>query len=164
VSYCTVTQTYYDLRIRFSIDGDGLFAAVDDLRAIPTARWKRDSRQWTIDPSHADAVERWAHRHFDHGEIRWEGGSRGHGTGSGGYRYSGGYAHHEDRQAAPRQPTKIEAAYTALHLLDTAPLWAAEAIHRAAVKQFHPDRGEGGDTATMARVNAAFDVVKASLS
>lgn len=62
----------------------------------------------------------------------------------------------------PRQSrvSEIEIAFDALFLKPTAPLWAVEAVHRAAVRQYHPDRGEGGDTATMARVNAAVGLIK----
>jgi DnaJ-domain-containing protein 1 len=56
----------------------------------------------------------------------------------------------------------LEAAFTALHLLPTAPLEVAKAAHKALALIHHPDRA-GGDVQRMQRINAAFDLIMESL-
>lgn len=52
--------------------------------------------------------------------------------------------------------------FTTLHLLPTAPDEVVQAAYRALALLHHPDRG--GNRATMARINSAFESVKAERS
>jgi hypothetical protein len=63
------------------------------------------------------------------------------------------------RYSRPRTSTSsVEAAFAQLHLLPSAPAWAAEAVYRAAIKVHHPDAG--GDGQTMTRINLAMERIR----
>ncbi len=55
-------------------------------------------------------------------------------------------------------PSHVQDAFTALHLLPTAPEHVASACYRAMAKVIHPDAG--GDITQMKRVNNAYDAVR----
>jgi hypothetical protein len=52
----------------------------------------------------------------------------------------------------------LAAAFATLHLLPSAPAWAAEAVYKAAIKVHHPDAG--GDGQTMAGINVAMERIR----
>ncbi len=54
--------------------------------------------------------------------------------------------------------TALERAYAALHLRESAPPWAVQALHRGAARHFHPDGG--GDARHMVQINAAIEVLR----
>jgi hypothetical protein len=56
------------------------------------------------------------------------------------------------------KPQALSDAYAALHLLPSAPTWAAEAVYRAALKRVHPD--VGGDHASAVRLVRAMETIK----
>ncbi len=68
------------------------------------------------------------------------------------------------RQDAPRQAQArpVDQAYADLYLVPAAPLWAAEAVYRAAQKVHHPDRG--GDHDRAVAVNSAIATIRARAS
>jgi hypothetical protein len=77
--------------------------------------------------------------------------------------YSSGRTYSRGRTSygASQQQTStsaIDAAYAELHLLPSAPAWAAEAVYRAAIKVHHPDAG--GDGQTMTRINVAMAMIR----
>jgi hypothetical protein len=66
----------------------------------------------------------------------------------------------ESRWQPPPRPGRLTRAdaFTALHLLPTAPPELVKAAHKVLALKFHPDR-PGGDLRTMQAVNAAFDLL-----
>jgi hypothetical protein len=80
-----------------------------------------------------------------------------------GYRYSGRTygdtrSSYERCGKGPAGSSTLEAAFATLHLLPSAPAWAAEAVYKAAIKVHHPDAG--GDGQTMARINVAMECIR----
>lgn len=66
----------------------------------------------------------------------------------------------QQRQDTSRTPrtTPLSDAYGTLHLRPDAPLWAAEAVYRAAQKLAHPDTG--GEHAAAVALNQAIDTIR----
>jgi hypothetical protein len=70
-----------------------------------------------------------------------------------------------DDDAPPRGPRAVPSeaeAYATLYLLPSAPAPLIKAAYRELAKLNHPDHG--GDTATMQKVNNAFEVLKGRLA
>jgi hypothetical protein len=63
---------------------------------------------------------------------------------------------HEGRPQA--STSAVAAAFAQLHLLPSAPAWAAEAVYRAAVRVYHPD--VGGDGRVMTRLNLVMETIR----
>jgi hypothetical protein len=108
---------------------------------------------WSV-PAHRRAdLEHWLSWTFEPACVHWDEGEpagRTYGRGRGHY---GGQAGHTS--TGP-----LEAAFKELHLLPTAPAWAAEAVFKAACRVHHPD--VGGDGQTMTRINLAMEMIRAS--
>ncbi len=62
------------------------------------------------------------------------------------------------RSSAPPPRTTPRTEYHVLHLQPSAPPELVEAAYRTLTKLYHPDRG--GDTETMAAINAAVSVIR----
>jgi hypothetical protein len=67
-------------------------------------------------------------------------------------RRGGGYG---DARPDARPIGGVDEAYRFFHLLPSAPDWVVDAVYRAAVREYHPDRG--GDHAEMIKVNAMIE-------
>jgi hypothetical protein len=67
----------------------------------------------------------------------------------------------EPRPSVLALPQTVEAAFTRLYLLPTAPRSVVKAVYRALAAETHPD--VGGSTADMQRLNAARDTAMAWL-
>jgi len=67
-----------------------------------------------------------------------------------------------DGDAKPPPIRKTDPTYADLHLLPSAPAELVQAAYRCLARLNHPDTG--GNTATMQRLNAAFDTLKARRS
>jgi hypothetical protein len=66
-------------------------------------------------------------------------------------------ANYQPPPPPPPRQTPRDAAYTALHLLPTAPPELVKAAHKTLALLHHPDRG--GDLRTMQTINSAFDLI-----
>ena len=63
-----------------------------------------------------------------------------------------------DRRTARAVTRDVDAAYTVLHLRPGAPLWACEAVYRAAQRVHHPDAGGTHDAAVA--INRAIQAIR----
>lgn len=105
-----------------------------------------DAREWTL-PSYSIArLQRWA--------DAWTGRQNWNAT-----RRDGQQRHSERPQDAPAAPAS--SPYRVLYVVPDAPLWAAEAVYRAAAKIAHPDVA-GGDHAQAVSLNAAIREIRAA--
>ncbi len=104
------------------------------------------AREWTL-PSYSIArLQRWA--------DAWAGRQDWNAT-----RRDGQHRHSERPQDAPAAPAS--SPYRVLYLVPDAPLWAAEAVYRAAAKIAHPDVA-GGDHAQAVSLNTAIQAIRAA--
>jgi len=109
-------------------------------------RYDGDEREWTL-PSYAvERLQRWADAWTSQQE--WDAPRR-----------NGQQRHDERAQAEPAAPAS--SAYRTLYLVPDAPLWAAEAVYRAAQKLAHPDVA-GGDHAQAVSLNTAIEAIRAA--
>lgn len=60
-----------------------------------------------------------------------------------------------DAGPGPARSSTVDEAYRFFHLLPSAPDWVVDAVYRAAVREYHPDRG--GDQEEMIKVNAMIE-------
>lgn len=122
-------------------------AFVDDLkREIPhrSRKWDSDSRHWLLKE---DQIEVLTGLLAIHG-LRYE--------------YQDEPQEDEEEAPAPRQlPMSVKEAASTLFLLPTAPPFVIQAAYRALAKQAHPDAG--GSTEQMQRINAAMEILRASV-
>jgi hypothetical protein len=112
------------------------------------------TKTWSVPRSHDGRLAEWCDDWFDVDAQQWdEEQPAGYGR-----TYSGsrGYGRYREPQMST---STIEAAFATLHLLPSAPAWAAEAVYQAAIKAHHPDRG--GDTQVMTRINLAMQLIRA---
>ena len=63
-----------------------------------------------------------------------------------------------DAGPGPKRGSAVDEAYRFFHLLPTAPDWVVDAVYRAAVREYHPDRG--GDQAEMIKVNRMIEYLR----
>ena len=146
-----MSEEYGRISIQFSHEDQDHWRIIKDSlkRYVSGVRFDGGTKNWICSSSHRGDVRNWVSHWYEGWQITDQCSS--------GSSYSNNNHSHQ-QQASP--PNKMDQAFTVLYLLPIAPMWVAEAVHRAAVKQFHPDRGVGGDTATMARINASFDLIK----
>lgn len=107
------------------------------------AVWNPDERAWAIAYHLRPRLERWLARHALPDHVHWE-------------RQHRGYERYERQEA--RTPATLASALRVLHLQPDAPLWAAEAVYKAAVKHTHPDAGGSHEAACA--VNQAISVIR----
>jgi hypothetical protein len=97
----------------------------------------------------------WLTTTFDPAAVRWdEQPADRHGQTYG--RARTGYGQYQQQTAT----LTLAAAYKELHLLPSAPAWAAEAVYRAAVRVHHPDAGGDSDGQAMVRLNLAMEMIR----
>jgi len=109
-------------------------------------RYDPDEREWTIPRSSVPRLQRWADAWASQQE--WDALPR-----------SGQQYRSERGQDVPCAPAS--SAYRTLHLVPDAPLWAAEAVYRAAQKLTHPDVA-GGNHAQAVSLNTAIQEIRAA--
>jgi len=109
-------------------------------------RYDPDEREWTIPHYSLNRLQRWA--------DAWAGRQDWNAT-----RRAGQQRHSERPQDAPAAPAS--SLYRVLYLVPDAPLWAAEAVYRAAAKIAHPDVA-GGDHAQAVTLNTAIQAIRAA--
>lgn len=148
--FCEDSGTWHDIledfKRTFWRHGDKTFSGI--------------TKTWSVPGWHKGRLHEWCDSWFDDDCQRWACtdpyGSRSYGgraRGDGSYSYG--------RQGGSGSSTRsdgVAAAYKVLHLLPSAPLWAAEAVYRAAVKVYHPDAG-GSHEAAVA-VNVAMELIR----
>ncbi len=105
-----------------------------------------DAREWTLPSYSITWLQRWA--------DAWAGRQDWNAT-----RRAGQQRHSERPQDAPAAPAS--SPYRVLYLVPDAPLWAAEAVYRAAAKIAHPDVA-GGDHAQAVTLNTAIKAIRAA--
>jgi len=109
-------------------------------------RYDPTEREWIIPRRSIDRLQRWANAWASRQE--WDAAQR-----------NGQQRHSERAQAASEAPVLL--AYRSLYLVPDAPLWAAEAVYRAAQKLAHPDIA-GGDHAQAVTLNTAIQEIRAA--
>lgn len=109
-------------------------------------KWGPGTKEWRIPERLHVLFHGWLARTFDPEAVQW----------------SAAYDPftRERHQDVPRRPTapSDDDPYATLHLRPRAPLWACEAVYRAAVKQCHPD--VGGDHAQAVAINRAIEAIR----
>jgi hypothetical protein len=153
MNHCEIWSSGGVTWLALRVFGEGFQRTVDSLKATFHRRCRFDGTQraWRIYASVSE-VRRWALGHFDAYEIAIE-------ADYGGYEYQSSRHGHQERQhQSARAPSKLDAAYSTLYVLPTAPREVVLAAHRALVKLHHPDAG--GDTAVMSRINDSLDTIK----
>ena len=127
-----------------AVDADAFAAVKDTFRDYFPGRdaiWDSGERAWAIAYHLRPRLERWLAEHAAPDHIRWE-------------RQSSRYERPE-----ARLPVTLAGALRTLHLQPDAPLWAAEAVYKAAVQHTHPD--VGGSHAAACAVNEAISIIRA---
>jgi len=144
-----------DARIGFwwtAPDSDAFTAAKNDLRAgfnhSTGLRFDGQAKEWTLPLRSVACLQRWA--------DAWATSQDWEATSHDGRRNS---RRTDDAGRAPRRHTVASSdPYAVLHLRQDAPLWAAEAVYRAAHKHMHPDAG--GSHAQAVAVNHAIATIR----
>ncbi len=111
-------------------------------------RYDPDAREWTLPAYSIARLQRWASAWASREE--WDAIPRN------GERRQG---HSERAQDVPG--ASVSSAYRTLYLVPDAPLWACEAVYRAAAKLAHPDVA-GGDHAQAVSLNAAIQTIRSA--
>lgn len=118
------------------------------------AEWLPDSKAWVLPRWQRATLRAWCARLFEPDAVTWRA-----------YEEEPHRRQEQRHQSYQRQDTSrtpqttpLSDAYGTLHLVPDAPLWAAEAVWRAAQKLAHPDAG--GDHATAVALNHAIDVIR----
>jgi len=116
---------------------DHFIAILQAFRAqFTTAHYDGYTKEWMLAKGWAAQVRHWVDATFESDAVTWQ-----------------------DEAPAPDDLSYIANAYQALYLVSDAPVWAVEAIYKAAMKVCHPDMG--GDTASATRINNAIDTIRA---
>lgn len=118
------------------------------------AEWLPDSKAWVLPIWQRAALRAWCARLFERDAVTWRAYAEEPHT----------RQEQRQRQDTPRTPrtSPLSDAYASLHLRPDAPLWAAEAVYRAAAKIAHPDAG--GEHAQAVALNQAIDVIRTCAS
>jgi hypothetical protein len=131
---------------------------LDDFKATFRTHSERSysstTRTWSVPLWCRQRLEEWADYWFDGDAQQWDD-EEPAGSAYGRTYSNGTYSRYHRPQTST---TDIEQAYRALHLLPSAPAWAAEAVYKAAIKVHHPD--VGGDGQTMVRINLAMETIR----
>jgi len=114
------------------------------------AEWLPDSKAWVLPIWQRAKLRAWCARLFESDAVTWRAYDASHEQQRQSYQ----------RQDAPRTPqtSPLSDAYGTLFLVPDAPLWAAEAVYRAAQKLAHPDTG--GEHAAAVALNQAIDTIR----
>lgn len=118
------------------------------------AEWLPDEKAWVLPIWQRATLRAWCARMFAHDAVTWRDYDAPHAQQQQSYQ----------RQDAPRTPraNPLSHAYGTLFLVSDAPLWAAEAVYRAAQKLVHPDAG--GEHAAAVALNQAIDTIRSCAS
>lgn len=133
-------------------DSETWAAAKTDLKTsfphFTGLRYDGVEKEWTIPVHSRNRLQRWADAWA--GRQEWNAVPRSEER----------YQHRSERaQDAPAAPAS--SPYRVLYLVPDAPLWACEAVYRAAQKVAHPDVA-GGDHAQAVSLNAAIEAIRAA--
>jgi hypothetical protein len=122
------------------------------------AEWLPDSKAWVLPIWQRATLRAWCARLFEHDAVTWRAYAEEPHTRQEQRQQS------SQRQDTPRTPqtSPMSDAYGTLHLVPDAPLWAAEAVYRAAQKLAHPDAG--GDHAQAVALNRAITTIRTGAS
>jgi len=133
-------------------DSETWAAAKTDLKTsfphFTGLRYDGVEKEWTIPVHSLNRLQRWADAWSSRQE--WDALPR---------RGERRQDHSRHAQDAPGEPAS--SPYRVLYLLPDAPLWAAEAVYRAAQKLAHPDVA-GGDHAQAVSLNTAIEAIRAA--
>jgi hypothetical protein len=153
---------YGRLHLKWWADDSGLWHRIlDDFKATFRTHSERSyssaTRTWSVPLGCRRRLQEWADYWFDRADQQWEEDEPA------GYAYGYGRTRSDRSDGQYRRPqtstSTVEAAFATLHLLPSAPAWAAEAVYRAAIKVHHPDAG--GDSQAMVRLNLAMERIRA---
>jgi hypothetical protein len=113
--------------------------------------WNPDDKVWIVKSTYADQAIAIARLWFSPVEVF-------------GKPRSSGNEYRSSHNATPPPPPRSgsDDPFRTLYLINTAPPEVITASYRALSRKHHPDLG--GDTATMQRINAAYDQLKDRLS
>jgi len=119
------------------------------------AEWLPDEKAWVLPIWQRATLRAWCARMFERDVVTWRDYEEKSHT-----RQEQRQQSYHQRQDTPRTPqtSPLSDAYGTLHLVPDAPLWAAEAIYRAAQKFAHPDAG--GDHAQAVALNSAITTIR----
>lgn len=112
---------------------------VDELKhqiPAPYRAWDAEAKEWLISVGWAQAAIDILRSTFGHVDVEQFTSDRG----------------------KPEPIRRTDPLYTELHLLPSAPPELVQAAYRVLAKTMHPDCG--GDTASMQRVNAAYEALR----
>lgn len=143
----TVSEHGQELLVRWDVRGGA--DVFEDMKAafraafVPGARWSPDDRAWILPRSLDTKLRLWLMGKVKREAIAW---SADAGT---------------ERPHAPRAAIRGVADAAAVpHLRSDAPLWACEAVYKAAVKRAHPDVVGSEGHAHMVVLNQAIEVLR----
>ncbi len=135
-AWCAVREARGRLLVHWS--GEGFDEIKLDFRhTFPRhadAIYAPTDKAWSLPQRHRRKLEAWLALWFTADAVSWERGEQ------------------------ITLPAVLGEAYRILCLTPDAPLWAVEAVYRAASKHLHPDHG--GDHQTMVAVNQAVKVIR----
>ncbi len=143
-STCAITTTQQSVYVAWRSTDTDTFTDIKSLfkAAFPAAHWDTEMRAWGLPAGARVAVLNWARRNFDQDSITIEEASW----------------LDDDEDDEREGGDTLLGAYATLYLRPGAPLAIAEAVYRVMSKRAHPDAG--GDTAAMAAINAAIEVIR----
>ena len=110
-------------------------------------QWHKDKRLWSVSIFYRRPVVKLLIKHFGEYET----------IDPADMGLSSQRQRQEQSAPPPRKPTLFD-SYAALYLVPNTPIEIVTVMYRYLAKQHHPDRG--GDTATMQRINAAYEAIK----
>ncbi len=133
-------------------DGETWAEAKNDLKRSfnhsSGLRYDPDEREWTLPAYSIARLQRWASVWASRQE--WDAAPR-----------NGERRQYRSERPQDASGGALTSAYRALHLVPDAPLWAAEAVYRAAQKLAHPDVA-GGDHAQAVSLNTAIQTIRST--
>jgi len=133
----------------WSDDPDTWRELLDDFKATFPRHGDKNfhpaTKEWSIPGYKRPTLGAWLRTNFALDAIQWRADDDG------------------EREADRERPSatavfSLDAACAALHLRPDAPLWAAEAVYRAAQKHAHPDAG--GNHAAAVAANRAIEEIR----
>lgn len=160
-----ITDDGIRLHIKWTCEDSSEWRAI--LESFKLCFWHHEDRlyssvtkTWSVPAWHRGRLCKWVDGWFDDDCQRWDY-TRTYSSRSSGERTYRGNSSSGSQHGGGRTSTRsdgVAAAYAALHLLPTAPLWAAEAVYRAAVKVCHPDAGGSHEAAVV--INRAVEEIR----
>jgi hypothetical protein len=157
----TVTEED-DGRLLVSLAGPAFAEVLADYKAhfVPSrlSVWCPEQKRWSMPVAVRERLESWLEQTVDPACVRWDAEPTSHTyssnrTGRGRYHHQG-----RGRPSSTALVPPLESALARLHLRPEAPVWAAEAVFRAAIRRAHPDHG--GNHATACALTEAISLIR----